>query len=148
MNALQLALRYLERRARTEYELRQKLTEKQVPPQEIEAVLVKLKEYGYINDAQFASNFQRARDDYKPMGVRRIKIELRQKGVPKELIETVDAEKEKELRLAYSAAETRLRQYRSLPKEVFYRRMVSFLARRGFDYGIIKQVMERLKDQP
>lgn len=144
MKALQIALRYLERRARTEAELRQKLADRQVPPQEIEAVLVKLRQYGYIDDQKFARDFQRARNDYKPMGVQRIKIELKLKGIPKEIVQNVSAEPEDEVELAYRAAETRLRQYSNLDPETFKRRMTGFLARRGFGYGTIKSVLIRL----
>lgn len=145
MNALQIALRYLERRARTEAEIRQKLTERQVPPQEIEAVLVKLKEIGYINDQQFAENFQRSRNDYKPTGVQRLRIELRQKGVPKEIVQAVQVEKEDEAELALRAAQSRLRQYSNLEPAVFERRMIGFLARRGFSYDVIKQALRNVK---
>ncbi len=142
---MQQALRYLERRARTEQELRKKLRDKQLPPQAIEAVLVKLKDLGYVNDQKYALDFQRSRDDYKPTGKQRLKVELYQKGVPKDVIETVQTDKEKEFSLALRAAETRLRQYAGLDKEVFYRRMSGFLARRGFDYGTIKQVIDKLQ---
>lgn len=147
MNALQIALRYLERRARTEAELRQKLADRQVPPQEIEAVLVKMKEFGYIDDKKFAENFQRSRNDYKPTGVQRLRIELTQKGVSREIVQQVQAEKEDEVELAYQAAQTRLRQYSNLEPAVFERRMVGFLARRGFGYDVIKRVMTRLRDE-
>lgn len=145
MKALQLALYYLEKRARTEKELREKLARKQIPPQEIEAVLVKLKEFGYIDDVKFAQNFQRARNDYKPMGVRRIKLELAIKGVPKDIVSTISAEKEDEYQLALAAAESRLRQYANLEPAVFERRMTGFLARRGFSYDTIKKVLNELK---
>ncbi len=145
MDPFQLALRYLERRARTEQELREKLARRQVPPQAIEAVLAKLKDYGYINDTTFAINWQRYRNDFKPMGVRRIKLELYQKGVAKEIIATVSAEKEAELTLARQAAETRLRQYAHLDRPTFERRLSAFLARRGFDYRTVKQIVDELK---
>jgi regulatory protein len=145
MNALQIALRYLERRARTEAELRQKLTDRQVPPQEIEAVLVKMKQFGYIDDQKFAADFQRSRNDYKPTGVQRLRMELRQKGVSKDIIEQIAVEKEDEIELAHAAAKTRLRQYSNLEATVFERRMIGFLARRGFGYDVIKVVMGKIK---
>lgn len=147
MNALGLALYYLEKRARTEKELRQKLARKQVPPQEIEAVLAKVKSYGYIDDVKFAKNFQRARNDYKPMGVRRIKLELAVKGVPREIVQSISAEKEVEYQLALTAAKTRLRQYANLDPLTFRRRLTGFLARRGFGFDAIKYVFEQLKEE-
>lgn len=142
---MQVALRFLERRARTEKELRQKLADKKISSEDIDSVIKKLKDYGYINDEKFVRDFQRTKDDYKPMGKHRIKMELYQKGVPKEIIETVYATREKEYDLALRAAETHLRQYANLDRETFYRRMSGFLARRGFDYAIIKKVINDLK---
>lgn len=144
MKALELALQYLERRARTEAEIRQKLSDNAVPPQEVEAVLAKLKEYGYIDDVKLASNFQRIRDDYKPMGIGRIKLELKHKGVPKEIIQTISAEREQEFALATRAAASRRRQYEGLDAQTFRRRMTGFLSRRGFNYDIILRVLKSL----
>lgn len=141
---MRLALYYLEKRGRTEKELREKLARKDVPPQEIEAVMAKLNQLGYIDDAKFTANFQRSRNEYKPTGVRRLRQELYLKGVPKEIIATVASEIEAEVELATAAAQTRLRQYSNLEPSVFKRRMMAFLARRGFDYNVIKQVLERL----
>ncbi len=147
-NPFQVALRFLERRARTEKELRQKLAEKQFDATQIDQTIERLKGYGYINDQKFATDFQRFRDDYKPMGVHRLKMELSQKGIPKDILETVAAPKEKEIELAWQAAQTRLRQYARLEPEVFRRRMTNFLARRGFGFEVIKRVFERLKESP
>ncbi len=148
MNPLHIALRYLERRARTEKELRQKLADRYVVPQEVEAVLGKLKDLGYINDQKFALDFQRSHDDYKPVGKQRLKMDLTMKGVPKEIIATITTDKEKEYTLALRAAQTRLRQYANLDSQIFYRRMSGFLARRGFDYGTIKRVIEDVRTKP
>jgi regulatory protein len=142
---MQVALRYLQRRARTESEIRKKLADREIPPQEIEAVMVRLREYGYINDQKFAVDYQRFRNDYKPMGQQRLRQELRLKGVPKDITEKVSADFEVEKELAYRAAQTRLRQYSNLTPEVFQRRMIAFLGRRGFSYSVIKTVLERLK---
>jgi regulatory protein len=144
MDALQIALRYLQRRARTESEIRKKLADRQIPPQEIEAVMVRLKEYGYINDQKFATDYQRFRNDFKPMGAQRLKMELQLKGIPKDVVQQVSAEFEDEKELAWRAAQTRLRQYSYLTPEIFQRRMIAFLGRRGFSYSVIKTVLDRL----
>lgn len=145
MSALQIALRYLERRAHTEQELRQKLEAKATPPHEIEVVLSKLKGYGYVDDAKFARDWQRARNDYRPMGIRRIQFELRRKGVAKEIVRTISAEREEEYQLAFKAAAARRWQYQGLEPQTFRRRMAGFLTRRGFNYDIIKAVLSSLE---
>lgn len=144
MNALQIALRYLEKRARTEKELRDKLAQRQVAPTEIDEIVAKLKSYGYINDQKFVIDYQRYRNDFKPMGVQRLKMELYQKGVNKEAMQLLQASKEEERQLALAAAESRLRLYSKLEPSVFERRMTGFLARRGFSYETIKYVLSRL----
>ncbi len=145
MKAFSLALYYLERRARTGEEVRLKLGQKQIPAQEIEAALAGLKARGLVNDAKFATDWQRQRNDYKPMGVHRLRLELRRKGLPKEIIATVSTVKADECRLAEAAAETRLRLYANLEPAVMKRRLTGFLVRRGFGYEIIKYVLENLK---
>lgn len=144
MDAFQIAMRYLERRSRTEKELRDKLAQRKVEPDTIDVVIERLRGYGYINDQKFASDFQRVRDDYKPMGIFRLKQELSIKGVAKDITEGLSSDREKEYRLARTAAETRLRQYYPLEKEVFYRRMLNFLMRRGFDYATSQRVTSEL----
>lgn len=144
MDAFRLALRYLERRARTEQEIRHYLTRREVPSRLIGTVLAKLKEYGYVNDAKFALDFQRARNDYKPMGLYRIKRELSNKGVPKEIVSSLEVSREKEYHLALEAAKTRVRQYQGLDRQTFYRRLAGFLSRRGFGYDTVKKVIDAL----
>lgn len=145
LNAMKLALYYLGRRARTEQEMRDKLAAKEIPTEEIEAVIKKLKEYGYIDDQKFAQDFQRSRDDYRPTGVRRLKLELRQKGIDKEILEKVTVEPDREFQLAAAAAQSRLRQLSNLPAPDFNRRMMAFLTRRGFNYDVIKRVLTDLE---
>lgn len=142
---MKLALYYLGRRARTEQEMRDKLTAKEIPAEEIEAVIKKLKEYGYIDDQKFAEDFQRSRDDYRPTGARRLKLELRHKGIAKEILESVAVDPDREFQLAAAAAKSRLRQLAILPKADFNRRMMAFLARRGFNYDVIKRVLTDLQ---
>lgn len=145
LDAMKLALYYLGRRARTEQEMRDKLAVKQIPAEEISSVIKKLKEYGYIDDQKFALDFQRARDDYRPTGVGRLKLELKQKGVAKEILERIAIDPDKEFRLALAAAKSRYRQLAGLPKADFGRRMMAFLARRGFNYDVIKRVLADLQ---
>jgi regulatory protein len=90
------AVKALGRRMRTEAELR-RLMKTGVEPgargdAAIAAVLVRLKEHGYLNDASFAEAYARLRQENEKLGVRRVRQDLQQKGVGKELIaETLDA---------------------------------------------------------
>lgn len=141
---MNLALYYLERRPRTESELREKLKRKLIAESEIDSIIITLKEYGYINDSKYVINWQRSRNQYKPTGARRLKQELYVKGIAKELIESINVDRDTELELAWQAVQPKLHLQKILTPPIFNRRIFAFLARRGFDYACIKQVFERL----
>ncbi len=90
------AVKALGRRMRTEMDLR-RLMEPRVEPGahgdvEIAAALARLKEHGYLNDASFAETYARLRQENQKLGVRRVRQDLQQKGVEKNLIgETLEA---------------------------------------------------------
>jgi regulatory protein len=51
----------------------------------ISAALARLKEHGYLDDAAFAETYARLRQENEKLGVRRVRQDLQQKGVDKEL---------------------------------------------------------------
>ena len=90
------AVKALGRRMRTEAELR-RLMKTRVEPDGpgdaiIEAVVLRLKEYGYLNDASYAETYARLRHENEKFGERRVRQDLQQKGVHSDLIaETLEA---------------------------------------------------------
>lgn len=90
------AVRALGRRMRTEAELR-RLMHARVEPGErgeamVRAVVARLKEYGYLDDAAFAETYARLRQENEKFGSRRVRQDLKLKGVKADLVEeTVDA---------------------------------------------------------
>lgn len=90
------AVKALGRHMRTEVELR-RLMQKRVEPSEhgesiINTVVVRLKEHGYLNDAAYAETYARLRQENEKMGSRRVRQDLKLKGVKAELVEeTLDA---------------------------------------------------------
>ena len=70
---------------RTEAELR-RLMRTRVEPGErgeavINAVVARLKEYGYLDDAAFAETYARLRQENEKLGQRSVRQKLAQKGV-------------------------------------------------------------------
>lgn len=59
---------------------------------EIEATLERLAQLGYLDDAAFARWWGEQRDRHSPRGIRMIEAELRQRGVPRDVIEGYRAE--------------------------------------------------------
>jgi regulatory protein len=75
---------------RSEADLR-RLMQKRVEPEEsgevkIEAVVQRLKGYGYLNDVSFAETYARLRHENQKLGQRRVAQDLKQKGVDGTLI--------------------------------------------------------------
>ncbi|HEV2134825.1 MAG TPA: RecX family transcriptional regulator [Terracidiphilus sp.] len=84
------AVKALGRHMRSEAELR-RLMRQRVDPGErgesvISTVLARLKEHGYLNDAAFAEAYARLRQENQKFGARRVRQDLRQKGVRPDLV--------------------------------------------------------------
>jgi regulatory protein len=62
-------------------ELRQKLRKRASAASDVEQIILKLKEYGYINDAQFAETYATARRDTQGLGKIRVLHDLRKRRV-------------------------------------------------------------------
>ncbi len=90
------AVKALGRRMRTEAELR-RLMKPRVEPDArgdaaMSAVLARLKEHGYLNDASFAEAYARLRQENEKLGARRVRNDLQQKGVASAIVgEAIEA---------------------------------------------------------
>jgi regulatory protein len=157
-HARDVAVRYLGRGAKSIKQVRDKLTERELSLPNIERVIDLLVSRSYLDDVAFAAAFIAHKTKVKNYGRRRIEQELRQKGVSNKDIQAAyasfDSEDEgsaddSELDAAKRALDKKLRnknieQILADPKEV--QRLKSFLARRGFDFDLIDQIVVR-KDE-
>ena len=75
------SLSALGRRALSAGEIRQKLKEKAADLADVEPVMAKLKEYGYLNDERFAENYASARRANQGLGKIRVLRDLRTRRV-------------------------------------------------------------------
>jgi regulatory protein len=90
------AVKALGRRMRTEAELHRLMQARVEPGERGEAVIrnvvARLKEYGYLDDAAFAETYARLRQENEKLGSRRVRQDLKMKGVKPDLVEeTLDA---------------------------------------------------------
>ncbi len=86
---LDYALRSLGSRAHSLGELRQKLNRRAEKPEDIEEVMLKLKDAGYLNDQRFAEGFASARLQNEGLGKQRVLRDLRMRRVAPKLAEQV-----------------------------------------------------------
>jgi regulatory protein len=90
------AVKALGRRMRTEVELRRLMRQRveagEHGEQVMTAVVARLKEQKYLDDQSFAETYARLRQENQKLGQRRVRQDLRQKGVAASLVEqTIDA---------------------------------------------------------
>jgi regulatory protein len=142
------AVKALGRRMRTEAELR-RLMHQRVEPGErgeqvIDAVVTRLKEQRYLDDASFAETYARLRQENEKLGARRVRQDLRQKGVSSALTEqAVDA------RYSATNEETLARQYldrKRIPKPESPKdtaRVMRRLVAAGFSTGVIYKILRQ-----
>jgi len=140
---LDAATRYLAYRPRSLAEMKTRLTRRGFDEETQQAVLAKLKEQGLIDDAAFARYWAENRASFSPRSQRLTRLELQQKGVAREVVDSVvgtidDAE------TAYQAASARLNSLRRLDEIVFRRRLGDYLKRRGFGYEVIGSTVNRM----
>jgi len=85
------AVKVLSVRACSTGELRRKLTERAQQPQDIDDVIYRLYDYGYLNDRRFAENYAGARLENQGFGKTRVLRDLRERKVSSELAEVAVA---------------------------------------------------------
>ena len=143
MTALDKALRHISVSMKTEKEIRIFLKKKGYLEDVKDYVLDKMKEYGYVDDAMYASSY--AEGAAKRKGSRLIQLELRQKGVDGEIIDSVLSSLEDETESAKRCLEKYMRgkPFNEVTLKKAYRNLLS----KGFDYDTCRQAIERLKDE-
>ncbi len=149
--AREAAFRLLAVRARSASELRQRLRQKRFAPELLDRVIADLQAKGYQSDEEFARLYAREKWNNSGWGPARVRRELRAKGIAPELADQVVDETYAAADLVEAVlpfAQKRWRSTEGLPLETRRRRVVSFLQRRGYDWGTIQQVLERVGPHP
>jgi regulatory protein len=140
---LDSALRLLSYRPRSEHELTLRLDQRGFSKNEVAAVLSSLKRQGFVDDSNFARFWNDNRQSFNPRSRRLTETELRQKGVPVDIIEReVSAIDDSEN--AYRAALKHARNLNTADYPGFRRRLGEYLRRRGFGYDVINTTIIRL----
>ena len=142
--AMDKAISLLAARSRTEKEIVSSLQKNAYPEQIIARVMARLTEAGYLNDADFAEHWASSRTN-KGLGSRRIRMELRQKGVSQEEIDAALSALDSDdviggaIKIAEKAARGK-----DLSSPADRQKIMAALARRGYDFSIAKQALNQL----
>lgn len=144
--ALQRALNYLSYRPRSEQEVRQNLKKHGYDEPVIDEILTRLRQGKLVDDESFAELWVENRSEFRPRGSRMLQAELRQKGIPDRVISST-LEGLDETSLALKAARKKARRYQQLEWQDFQKKLYGFLARRGFHYGVISEVVPQVYEE-
>ena len=137
------AARFLSYRPRSESEIKQRLLRHGYDEETIERTLARLKDLGLADDAEFARFWIENREAFRPRSRRMAKMELKRKGLETDVIEqAVSILDDRES--AYRAAVSRAQKFTADDYREFRRRLGGYLGRRGYNYGIIKEVTEKV----
>ncbi|EKD91549.1 MAG: hypothetical protein ACD_30C00002G0046 [uncultured bacterium] len=116
----------------------------------IESLIEKLKQKKLLDDEVFAREWVRSRRASKKKGNIALKAELFLKGVDRSIIETVLEEEGNsgtQENLAGQALEKKMKSFQALPYLEKKKKALEFLMRRGFDYSISKEVVEKFLEK-
>ena len=157
--AMEIAVRFLGTRPRTRWELERRLRRAGASDDVIAAITARLGDLGYLDDAAFARWWGEQRDRHAPRGMRMIEAELRQHGVPRDVIAAYRDEHAAPERVpedeglpsdeasrAREALAAHLRG-RPLPSDRrALQRVGMFLVRRGFDPETVRSTLRSAAD--
>ncbi len=131
------ALELILSRPRSEKEMKDYAWRKKWDEELSDRVLGKLRDKGYLDDEKFAQFWLRARTGGKPRSKRKISAELAQKGVKREIIDSVllDYDEGHEMSALRKLVDKKRSKYMDEQK------FMTYLASQGFSYDMIKQAL-------
>lgn len=144
------ALDFIGYRARSVWEVAQRLKKRGHSERIIDQVLEELLDSGLLDDNQFAAQWARGRMATKPLGERLLRHELKLKGISNEIVEktvaaTFDGISQQDL--AIDLLRARRERYLPLDWPTARRRMSNFLLRRGFSRDVVWEAVALVKDE-
>ena len=150
--AKEAALRILARGPRTEREIEVRLRDRGYEGDAVARALERLRRVSLVDDRAFVRSFLRTELFKAAQGRRLLEMKLRRRGVPDALIGELDSFLEEDPDLecraltseegrAAAGLEQLRRRYARLEPDVYRRRMQQALARRGFNWDTIRDLL-------
>lgn len=134
------ALRLLNIRPRTAFEISSRLAKAGYGEKTIEPVMARLQEAGLINDQVFAHTWVENRCTFRPRSKRVLVLELHQKGVADSEIQSAVCDLD-ETSLALQTAQKYVSRCKDMPFDEFRKKMFGYLSRRGFNFETVTEAI-------
>ena len=115
----------------------------------IDIVLTRLTELGYVDDEKFVRWWINQRNQFRPKGWRALSFELQQKGLDRNLIESIHQELEltdvsqEEINAATLVQKASVK-FQKLSSKEQKMKLYSYLQRRGFESAVICRVVDAM----
>jgi len=144
--AKSFALDFIGYRARSVWEVAERLKKRGHSQNVIDQVIRELRQSDLLDDVQFAAQWAQSRVATKPLGERLLRRELKLKGISNEIVEKTVAEtfgQVSQKELAANLLKIRRKRYLALDEKKAKQRMAAFLLRRGFPREVVWEVVEQ-----
>lgn len=135
------ALRIINVRPRSIYEVETRLKQAGFGEEILPVVVNRLQAAGLVSDRDFANAWVENRCAFRPRSKRVLVLELHQKGVAENEIQSAISNLD-ETALAAKTAEKYVSRCKDLPFDEFRKKMFGYLARRGFVYETASEVIQ------
>lgn len=137
--AYNLAVSYLARRMRSEQEIKEHLTQKEVEEPVINEVLHKLTSQKYINDEEYAISFVRTQMNTTDKGPDVIRMELKERGINEAFIRHALDEypKEEQIEKAIKLTEKLIKKSSKESQRIVKQKAEQLLLRKGYPFDVI-----------
>lgn len=145
MKAKNKALNILSKASQSEKQIKQKLS-KDFDEDTIDRVLKFLQKYKFVDDEDLANRIVSTNVNLNKYGKNKIKQNLYNKGIDKNIIEQAidEIDSDKELENAFYLAKKRYERVKNEDSRKAYQKIGNHLAYKGFNYDIIKKVLNKL----
>ena len=144
--AYNYAVSVLSRSAKSEKELRTKMTDKGYELEFVNITIEKLKMNKYIDDDDYSDRFIHDKISFSKYGKRKLKEALHNKGIDRQIIEEKLSliSTEDEISRAYELGEKKIRSLTKEDNSKKYMKLSNFLIGKGFEYETVKKVVSKL----
>ena len=148
--AFNAAMSLLSHRARTEFEMRQRLSRKGFNKEAVDDAIRRLHDRAYLDDRGFAREYASSRVTSRGEGLHRIRGDLLKRGIDRGIVDEVTSELQPKVdwtEIARKQAQKRWERIRNKDDERRRRKkMLDFLVRKGFDHSTALTVIAGLEE--
>lgn len=136
------ALRLINVRPRSLWEISTRLQKAGYGENVVNSTIDRLQSAGLVSDSEFARTWVENRCTFRPRSKRVLVLELHQKGVADDEIQSAVCNLD-EAFLAMQTAEKYASRCKDLPFDEFRKKMFGYLTRRGFNFGTVAEVIQK-----